>query len=169
MPTKSFIRSFHDKQERYHIIFYDSKSSSYSSKDELQDCYLKLFLENGQIKRGCFWGTTDEFTDVREGYECGFFVLPISQIRQKEDSLFFTLDARKEKFFTKAIPLDITTSQDAMKKGFQLWDIYVTDSVVSIGVKLGKDTLFVRNLTFETYPPEHVFVRKEYKDRVKKE
>lgn len=134
-----------------------------------EDCYLKLYLEDGRVMKGLFWGTTDEFTDAREGFVCGFFVLPISQIRQKEDSLFFTLDARKEKFFTKAIPLDITKSQEAIKKKFQLWDIYVTDSVVSYTAKVSKDSLSVRNMTFETYPPERTFVRKEPANSVKRE
>lgn len=133
------------------------------------DSYLELIFENNQVKQGLFWGDTDEFDDAREGYECGFFILSVSRIRQKGDSLFFILDARKEKFFTSPIPLNITSSQEAIKKGCQLWDIGISDSVVSYAARISKDSLFVRNLTFETYPPERIFVRKEYTNSIKKE
>ena len=38
-----------------------------------EDSYMELYIENGILKKGFYWGTTDEFDRGREGYECGFF------------------------------------------------------------------------------------------------
>ena len=46
-----------------------------------EDSYMELYIENGILKKGFFWGTTDVFDSGREGYECGFFVLPMTEIR----------------------------------------------------------------------------------------
>ena len=51
-----------------------------------EDCYMELYLENGILKKGYFWGTTDEFEQAREGYECGYFVMPMTDIKQDKDS-----------------------------------------------------------------------------------
>lgn len=50
-----------------------------------EDCYMELYLENGILKKGYFWGTTDEFEQAREGYECGYFVMPMTDIKQDKD------------------------------------------------------------------------------------
>lgn len=66
-----------------------------------EDSYMELYFENGKLQKGYFWGTTDEFDKVREGYTCGYFVLPMTQIRQTPVSISFVLDARvkgKERF-----------------------------------------------------------------------
>ena len=57
-----------------------------------EDCYMELYLENGILKNGYFWGTTDEFEQAREGYECGYFVMPMTDIKQDKDSISFRLD-----------------------------------------------------------------------------
>lgn len=57
-----------------------------------EDCYMELYLENGILKKGYFWGTTDEFEQAREGYECGYFVMPMTDIKQDKDSISFRLD-----------------------------------------------------------------------------
>ena len=93
-----------------------------------EDSYMELYIENGILKKGFFWGTTDVFDSGREGYECGFFVLPMTGIRQKRDSILFKLipirteKGETENCFVKA-PVDrhIRSWQEAMSR-YQTWD-----------------------------------------------
>ena len=90
--------------------------------------YMELYIENGILKKGFYWGTTDEFDRGREGYECGFFVLPMTEIRHEKDSILFKLSpirtdkGETENCFVKA-PVDrhIRSWQEAMSR-YQTWD-----------------------------------------------
>ena len=93
-----------------------------------EDSYMELYIENGILKKGFYWGTTDEFDRGREGYECGFFVLPMTEIRHEKDSILFKLSpirtdkGETENCFVKA-PVDrhIRSWQEAMSR-YQTWD-----------------------------------------------
>ena len=93
-----------------------------------EDSYMELYIENGILKKGFFWGTTDVFDSGREGYECGFFVLPMTEIRHEKDSILFKLipirteKGETENCFVKA-PVDrhIRSWQEAMSR-YQTWD-----------------------------------------------
>ena len=135
-----------------------------------EDCYIELYLENGILKKGYFWGTSDEFEHTREGYECGYFVLPMTDIKQNNDSISFRLDIVKtskgEKIntFVKA-PIDthIRSWQEAMSR-YQMWEPYtdqmedeiqmsisfamwLENDVVQYDMFPMKDSLIIKNLT----------------------
>lgn len=147
-----------------------------------EDCYMELYLENGILKKGYFWGTTDEFEQAREGYECGYFVMPMTDIRQDKDSISFHLDivttssGEKVNTFVKA-PIDrhIRSWQEAMSR-YQTWEPFtdrmedeiqmsisfarwLENDVVRYDMSPMKDTIIVKNLTCP-YNGEHgrVFV-----------
>ena len=134
-----------------------------------EDSYMELYIENGILKKGFYWGTTDEFDRGREGYECGFFVLPMTEIRHEKDSILFKLSpirtdkGETENCFVKA-PVDrhIRSWQEAMSR-YQTWDnitggLFEKDFLFSIsfGQKQKNttpyrfptvDSISVRNLT----------------------
>ena len=134
-----------------------------------EDSYMELYIENGILKKGFYWGTTDEFDWGREGYECGFFVLPMTEIRHEKDSILFKLSpirtdkGETENCFVKA-PVDrhIRSWQEAMSR-YQTWDnitggLFEKDFLFSIsfGQKQKNttpyrfptvDSISVRNLT----------------------
>ena len=93
-----------------------------------EDSYMELYIENGILKKGFFWGTTDEFDRGREGYECGFFVLPMTEIRHEKDSILFKLSpirtdkGETENCFVKTpVGRHIRSWQEAMSR-YQTWD-----------------------------------------------
>ena len=129
-----------------------------------EDCYMELYLENGILKKGYFWGTTDEFEQAREGYEGGYFVMPMTDIKLDKDSISFRLDivttssGEKVNSFVKA-PIDrhIRSWQEAMSR-YQTWEPFtdrMEDEIqMSIsfarwldGMSPMKDSIIVKNLT----------------------
>lgn len=135
-----------------------------------EDCYMELYLENGILKKGYFWGTTDEFEQAREGYECGYFVMPMTDIKQDKDSISFRLDivttssGEKVNSFVKA-PIDchIRSWQESMSR-YQTWEPFtdrmedeiqmsisfvrwLENDVVRYGMSPMKDSIIVKNLT----------------------
>ena len=135
-----------------------------------EDCYMELYLENGILKKGYFWGTTDELEQAREGYECGYFVMPMTDIKQDKDSISFRLDivttssGEKVNTFVKA-PIDrhIRSWQEAMSR-YQTWEPFtdrmedeiqmsisfarwLENDTVRYNMSVRKDTVRVKNLT----------------------
>ena len=147
-----------------------------------EDSYMELYIENGILKKGFYWGTTDEFDWGREGYECGFFVLPMTEIRHEKDSILFKLSpirtdkGETENCFVKA-PVDrhIRSWQEAMSR-YQTWDnitggLFEKDFLFSIsfGQKQKNttpyrfptvDSISVRNLTYDSRQKRAFFLLK---------
>ena len=61
-----------------------------------EDSYMELHVQGGIVRKGFFWGTTDMMDHAREGYACGFFVLPMTDITHAMDSVSFTLKTVKD-------------------------------------------------------------------------
>ena len=134
-----------------------------------EDSYMELYIENGILKKGFFWGTTDVFDSGREGYECGFFVLPMTEIRHEKDSILFKLSpirtdkGETENCFVKTpVGRHIRSWQEAMSR-YQTWDnitggLFEKDFLFSISFGQKQkcttpyrfptvDSISVRNLT----------------------
>lgn len=146
-----------------------------------EDSYMELYIENGILKKGFYWGTTDEFDRGREGYECGFFVLPMTEIRHEKDSILFKLSpirtekGETENCFVKA-PVDrhIRSWQEAMSR-YQTWDnitggLFEKDFLFSIsfGQKQKNttpyrfptvDSIYVRNLNNGSWTKKLVLLK----------
>ena len=152
-------------QYRYHNPEQDNYSDMLP-----EDCYMELYLENGILKKGYFWGATDEFERAREGYECGYFVMPMTDIKQGKDSISFSLNivttssGEKVNTFVKA-PVDrhIRSWQEAMSR-YQTWEPFtdwmedeiqmsisfarwLENDVVQYDMSPMKDSIIVKNLT----------------------
>ncbi len=146
-----------------------------------EDCYMELYLEDGIVKKGFFWGTTDEFDMGREGYECGYFILPMTEIQHEGDSILFKLSLiRTERgkivdycFVKEPIDRHIRFWQEALSR-YQKWDcirgsMYYNDVQFSIssGQKATNtasnhfpmgDSISVCNLTNDSWTRTFVLV-----------
>ena len=66
---------------------------------------IELVFKGKNVLSGYFWGTSDEFEDVREGYYPGFMVLPMQNIEQKGDTLNFVLDSSGHPFYSSPVSI----------------------------------------------------------------
>ncbi|MDR1738027.1 MAG: hypothetical protein LBR66_04310 [Candidatus Symbiothrix sp.] len=90
--------------------------------DNAENNYIFLEIENDSLK-GYYYGTTDEFDEVREGYPCGFFVLPMDSLQIKNDSISFVLQPTNNDFLVQPIARSIRSTEEALKMGYSHWDI----------------------------------------------
>jgi hypothetical protein len=93
-----------------------------------EDGYILLREINGVIE-GYFYGTTDEFTDEREGFLCGYMVLPLDSLRIDSDSISFVLHPETDDFFTRPIERDILSTEEAKKAGYVHWPQYDSEFI----------------------------------------
>lgn len=89
--------------------------------DECSTSILELSYKDGKVATGYFWGTSDEFSEAREGYYPGFFVLPMENIQNHGDGFSFVLDSRKTQFLSGPIKVTVHSTADALKQGGHLW------------------------------------------------
>lgn len=89
--------------------------------DECSTSILELSYKDGKVATGYFWGTSDEFSEAREGYYPGFFVLPMENIQNHGDGFSFVLDSHKTQFLSGPIKVTFHSTADALKKGGHLW------------------------------------------------
>lgn len=89
--------------------------------DECSTSILELSYKDGKVATGYFWGTSDEFSEAREGYYPGFFVLPMENIQNHGDGFSFVLDSRKTQFLSGPIKVTFHSTADALKQGGHLW------------------------------------------------
>jgi hypothetical protein len=93
-----------------------------------EDRYILLREING-VTEGYFYGTTDEFTDMREGFLCGYMVLPLDSLRIDSDSISFVLHPEADDFFMRPIERDILSTEDAKKAGYVHWPQYDSEFI----------------------------------------
>jgi len=82
--------------------------------------YIVLSEKNGKTS-GFYYGTSDEFDSAREGYECGFFVVPMNQLKIDNGTIKFVLNVKNDDMLTKPVDLKITSTQEAKKAGYESW------------------------------------------------
>lgn len=83
-----------------------------------------IFQKINNKLEGLYYGTTDEFIDVREGYYPGFFILPMDSLQIIGNEVFFVLKPQTKDFFTEPLPESISSTNDAIEKGYSHWDKY---------------------------------------------
>ena len=116
-----------------------------------------VIYQNNKIIKGLYYGTTDEFIDVREGYYTGFFVLPMDSLRISGDSIYFILSPQTKDFFTQPLAENILSTNNAKEKGYSHWDNYDNYPFAQLrryhGFILDSVTIFFdKDSLYNTYP-----------------
>lgn len=106
-----------DSASKADSVVYYAYAEPYSECENI----LELSYKDGQVAGGYFWGTSDEFSEAREGYYPGFFVLPMEHIQHHGNGFSFVLDSRKTHFLSGPVKVTIHSTADAIKQGGHLW------------------------------------------------
>ncbi|MCM1447660.1 MAG: hypothetical protein NC113_05485 [Bacteroides sp.] len=117
-----------EEHRRDTLLYYHHDPTNDKFPDLIpDDSYMELYMEDGIVRKGFFWGTSDEFDDAREGYECGFFVLPLTKIHHGNDSITFHLTLTKTKdgkvlnsFVMAPVDLHIRSWKEAISR-YKQW------------------------------------------------
>lgn len=159
----------HCKRDTLQYYWHDATMDEYTDFIP-EDCYMELYFVDGKLKKGFFWGTTDEFDLGREGYECGYFVLPMTGIQQGSDSVLFKLSPFQTEhnenintFVRAPVSRNIRSWKEALSR-YQTWDdirggAFEKEILYSISfVKKTtsnylhmNDSIIVRNLTNDSW------------------
>jgi hypothetical protein len=92
----------------------------YNTKDMNENQYI-AFKKEGDSVRGWYFGTSDEFDEVREGYLPGYFVSEIEDLTIKGDSIFFYIVTGFDNCYSTRFPIgyiDTTKINNAYNKWF---------------------------------------------------
>ncbi|TPN88874.1 hypothetical protein [Aquimarina algicola] len=115
----------------------------------------KYLIENHylEFKNGnaFYYGTSDDFDEVREGYHPGFFKTQIDKIDIGEDTISFSLHVNDSIFYKKPI------SPLYKNKKNQRWDIGVRYNTRDYNGKITGDTIIIHTKNFDP----RVFIKKK--------
>jgi hypothetical protein len=92
----------------------------YNTEDLIENHYILLEMENGQIS-GRYYGTSDDFDDLREGYLPGFYVAPMDDLTIADNRIGFSLSPNEADFHMKPIGRDVTSSAQIDRRENPLW------------------------------------------------
>ncbi len=100
---------------QYAHVYYTDESSG--SKESVCIAY-KRGAEGDNV--GYFRGTTDEFDNAREGYEPGYFVVPLRNVRLEKDVMTFSIYADDATILQNPVKCAECGIVDAVNNG-ELW------------------------------------------------
>ena len=115
-----------------------------NTADLIENHYIVL-SKSDSVYSGLYYGTTDEFENAREEHLPGFFVAKMNKLSIIGDTIKFTLNVNNNDFFTKAIDLKITSSEEARKNRYKPWGNYLTIKPKTyIGLIKNSDNFFFK-------------------------
>jgi len=114
----------------------------YNTSDLIENQYIIIEIRDSTYI-GLYYGTTDEFDPMREGYAPGFFIAPMDHLKISGDSITFTLWVANENIYDKPVDLKIKSNGQAKKEGYQNWIQKMSFEPKNYaGVIIGKNIIF---------------------------
>jgi hypothetical protein len=128
--------------------------------------YIVLSEKDGKIT-GFYYGTSDEFDEVREGYDAGYFVAQMTDLKINGDAITFVLNVDNSDFLTDIIDLQIISTHEAIKAGNKNWGNYITTEPKEyVGhISADKETILIKG--DKMWSDDKKFVKKEKVTREK--
>jgi hypothetical protein len=125
----------------------------YNTPTLIENHYIVLDSAGAAI-HGWYFGTTDDFDTVREGYLPGFFVADMEGLRVSSDSISFTL--RPRELFASPVPLHYRDPTALRRDSLPKWTGPTLEPVKSYS-----GTVTADRISLETARKPRVFLRVE--------
>jgi hypothetical protein len=119
----------------------------------VENHYIVLDSVEGAI-RGWYYGTTDDFDSAREGYQPGFFVAPMEDLRISGNSISFTL--RPRELFASPVPVRYRDAATVPRALLGTWTGPTVDPASSYS-----GTVTAQRISLDTQREQRVFRRLE--------
>lgn len=135
--------------------------------NHMDDQIIELAYVGDSVVNGYFWGDTDEFEGVREGFYPGYFVLPLKEIKQTGNKLSFLLDSRNTQYLDDPVGICCHSVEQALSNGEPRW---IQDSRFFQGTARYEATFFGNYLILHkegSKYEDHKFVKME-RDEIEK-
>jgi hypothetical protein len=116
----------------------------HNTENLIENHYIKLSYGPDSLS-GKYFGTTDEFDEAREGYLPGFFVATMRNLKVQGNSIHFSIRCSDDDFFTKAIGLTISNSQEARIQGYEKWKVKLGRSEKTYNGYIRRDTILMKD------------------------
>jgi len=98
----------------------------YEYQNSGEDQYIVLSEKDGKMT-GLYYGSAMDFDDTPEGYQPVFFVLPMNELKISGDTIKFVLNLSAEDCFAEPIDGKITSTQEAVKAGYEKTNNYTVE------------------------------------------
>ena len=92
----------------------------HNTRDLIENHFIVLEREGNNIT-GRYYGTSDDFDDVREGYLPGFYVAPMKELIIRDQQISFRTDLQNDDLFMGPIPLSIKMSHEIDRNSNLRW------------------------------------------------
>ncbi len=110
----------------------------YNTEDWIENHYLEF-----RNKEAFYYGTSDDFDDAREGYDPGFFVAQIEDLKKNENIISFKLKVSNSLFYKQPItPL-------YQANGNELWGIRIRNNFRNYKGEINGDTITINTKDFD--------------------
>lgn len=95
----------------------------YNTKTLIENHYIIIEKTNNSLMAR-YYGTTDDFDPAREGYFPGFYMVKLRNIVLTEHKIYFTVNIKDKKFYSKPISLEIKNSSEINSKSNKIWPVF---------------------------------------------
>jgi hypothetical protein len=111
---KTKISSINDVLGVYEYVY------EHNTKDLIENHFIVLEREGINVI-GRYYGTSDDFDDLREGYLPGFYGAPMKELIIRDQKISFRIDLQNDDLFMHPIPLSVKTSHEIDRNNNPRW------------------------------------------------
>ena len=94
----------------------------YNTRFTNENHYIVLKKIKGKFY-GWYYGTTDEFDEVREGYLAGYFVKEMTDLKISKNIITFILIVSDEECYTEPISIKYKSEKEFPKNKYKKWKV----------------------------------------------
>ena len=127
---------------------------------DMEDRIIVIVIDDNKYK--CFYyGTSDDFEEVREGYLPGFISVEATNLSFSGGEISFHLNSTNRNFYSQPVEIGLHTDEDITAAGYKLW-LQASENCwrdVILHGTYTQDSIVIYNETFPYVSGSIVFYR----------